>query len=630
MTQKKDNLYDAVNADWEAQAVISDDKPSTGGFIDLRDEVEALMLETTDEWLAGHNVPDDAILKSFVNYHRLASDWEQRDAKGAEPVKPLIAKYQALDSFEDYNAHLVELEQAGLPNAVPLAIEPDFKDAQHNVLWADSFGTILPDTTYYADDHPQKQELLDKWLEIQTELFKKFGFDDAEAADILKQNLAFDAKVAKYVKSNEEASITKDWYHPYAWEEFVQLAGALDVTTLVQAQIGTIPEQIIVGDERFWQNAGEFFSETAWPELKAHLLVSIVNSFTAYLSDDIRLLGGAYGRYISGVPAPSSQRKSAYYLAEGAFDQPLGLWYAGEKFSADAKADVEHKVQTMINVFKQRLQAVDWLQDETKAKAQAKLDIITPHIGYPEKLPERFSKRVVEADDELVSVAQKIREQATAEAWSRWNQPVDQTEWSMPANMVNAYYSPQQNQIVFPAAILQAPFYSLDQTASQNFGGIGAVIAHEISHAFDTNGAEFDEHGNLNNWWTKADFASFKERTDRVVAQFDGLEVEDVKVNGTLTVSENVADLGGLAAALQAAELEADFSANEFFTNWARIWRNKARPEFAKMIAATDVHAPSRYRANIPAANFEEFYTTYDVQPGDGMYRAPEDRVIIW
>lgn len=200
----------------------------------------------------------------------------------------------------------------------------------------------------------------------------------------------------------------------------------------------------------------------------------------------------------------------------------------------------------------------------------------------------------------------------------------------MPANMVNAYYSPQQNQIVFPAAILQAPFYSLDQTASQNFGGIGAVIAHEISHAFDTNGAEFDEHGNLNNWWTEADFAAFKERTDRVVAQFDGLEVEDVKVNGTLTVSENVADLGGLAAALQAAELEDDFSANEFFTNWARIWRNKARPEFAKMIAATDVHAPSRYRANIPAANFEEFHTTYDVQPGDGMYRAPEDRVIIW
>ncbi|WJI91265.1 M13 family metallopeptidase [Weissella viridescens] len=628
--RKQDDLYEAVNGEWQAKAVIPDDKPRTGGFNDLSDEIETLMLDTTDEWLAGKDVPSDPILQNFVKYHKLASDWETRNAKGSAPVADLIAKYQALESFEDYNAHLVELEQAGLPNGVPFGIAPDFKDAQTNVLWADSFGTILPDTTYYAEDHPQKQELLDKWRESQTALFKAFGFADTEIDDILTKNLAFDARVAEHVMSNETASEITNVYHPYTWDEFVKMAGSLDVTTLIQAQLGQLPTDIIVSEDDFWKHADLFYSEEAWPLLKAHLLVAIVNSFTAYLSDDIRLKAGAYGRYVSGVPEASSQRKSAYYLAESFFDQPLGLWYAGEKFSPEAKADVEHKVQTMIEVYKERLNAVDWLQEETKQKAQVKLSVINPHIGYPEKLPVRFAKRVIQDDDDLISAARRFREQATVEAWGRWNQPVDQSEWGMPANMVNAYYDPQQNQIVFPAAILQAPFYSLDQTSSQNYGGIGAVIAHEISHAFDTNGAEFDEHGNLNNWWTEADFAAFKERTQKVVDQFDGLDVEGVPVNGKLTVSENVADLGGLADALQAAQLEDDYSADEFFTNWARIWRQKRRPEYAKMVTAVDVHAPNNYRANVPVTNFDEFYQTYDVKPTDGMYREPSERVIIW
>jgi putative endopeptidase len=196
--------------------------------------------------------------------------------------------------------------------------------------------------------------------------------------------------------------------------------------------------------------------------------------------------------------------------------------------------------------------------------------------------------------------------------------------------MVNAYYDPQQNQIVFPAAILQAPFYSLDQSDSANYGGIGAVIAHEISHAFDTNGASFDEHGSLNNWWTDEDYAAFKERTQKVIEQFDGLDSYGAKVNGKLTVSENVADLGGLAAALAAAQREESFSAKEFFKNWATIWRMKARPELMKFFAAVDVHAPNKARTNVIVSNFSEFYETFDVQPGDNMYREPADRTMIW
>lgn len=207
---------------------------------------------------------------------------------------------------------------------------------------------------------------------------------------------------------------------------------------------------------------------------------------------------------------------------------------------------------------------------------------------------------------------------------------MDRSEWHMPAHLVNAYYDPQQNQIVFPAAILQAPFYSLSQSSSANYGGIGAVIAHEISHAFDTNGASFDEFGSLKNWWTDEDFAAFKVRTDRVVAQFDGLDSYGAKVNGKLTVSENVADLGGLAAALAAAAQEPDFSATDFFESWATIWRMKARPEYIQLLAASDPHGPAKLRVNVQVKNFDAFFAAFNVQPGDGMWLAPAERVQIW
>ena len=322
--------------------------------------------------------------------------------------------------------------------------------------------------------------------------------------------------------------------------------------------------------------------------------------------------------------------KAAFYLAAQPFNQAIGYYYAQQQFSPEAKADVEAKVATMINVFKQRLETNDWLNETTKKKAVIKLDTIVPHIGYPEQLPARLAKKIVDPDATLFETALKFRQIEVAYQWSKWQQPVDRSEWHMPAHLVNAYYDPQQNQIVFPAAILQAPFYDLSQSSSANYGGIGAVIAHEISHAFDTNGAAFDEFGSLNNWWTDADFKAFKQRTDQVVAQFDGLESYGAKVNGKLTVSENVADLGGLAAALAAAKLDDDFSARAFFESWATIWRMKARPEYMQLLAASDPHGPAKLRVNVQVKNFDEFFSTFGVIATDKMWLDPSLRVQIW
>ncbi|MDY3024806.1 MAG: M13-type metalloendopeptidase [Streptococcus hyovaginalis] len=631
MTRLQDDFFDAVNGEWEKTAVIPDDKPRTGGFSDLADEIEALMLETTDEWLAGKNLPEGEILANFVKFHKLVADYDAREAAGTKPVQALIKEYQDLASFTEFAERIGTYELDGKPNLLPFGVAPDFMDAQTNVLWAEAPSLILPDTTYYEEGNDKGKELLALWRKSQEDLLPKFGFSEVEIKDMLDKIIDLDAKLANYVLSSEESSEYAKLYHPYDWADFTKLVPELPLDTIFTEILGQVPDKVIVPEERFWTDfAATYYSEDNWDLLKAELVLNAANAFNPYLTDEIRVLSGAYGRALSGTPQAMDKKKAAFYLAQAPYSQALGLWYAGEKFSPEAKADVEAKVATMIDVYKDRLANNTWLQKETIDKAITKLNVITPHIGYPEKLPETYAKKVIDENLSLVENAKNLAKISIAHSWSKWNKPVDRDEWHMPAHMVNAYYDPQQNQIVFPAAILQAPFYSLDQSSSANYGGIGAVIAHEISHAFDTNGASFDEHGSLNNWWTDEDYAAFKELTDKVVEQFDGIDFAGGKTNGKLTVSENVADLGGLAAALEAAKKDNDFSAEDYFTNFATIWRMKAREEYLQLLLSVDVHAPGKLRTNVQLPNFDDFVTTFDVKEGDGMWRQPEDRVVIW
>ena len=631
MVRLQDDFYDYVNGEWAETAVIPDDKPSTGGFMDLIQDIENLMLDITGKWQRGEELPEDSILQNFVKYHKMVADFDAREAAGVAPAMPLINEIKALSSFEDYTSKLGTYELAGKPNLMPFSVSPDFMNAQMNVLWGESLALILPDTTYYEEGNEKGPELLAIWRQMMEKLLPKFDFSEEEIKDILDKVIAADAELAKYVLSNEERSEYNKLYHPYEWADFKALVPELPLDAFFTEVIGQTPDKIIVPEERFWKEfAPKYYSAANWETIHAKLKLGAVLDWTSFLTEEIRVLSGEYGRTITGIPEPRPKEKAALALAEGPYSQALGLWYAGEKFSPEAKADVEHKVATMIDVYKERLEKADWLAPETREKAIIKLNVITPHIGYPEKLPETYAKKIIDESKTLVENAQALYEISIAHTWSKWNQPVDRSEWHMPANMVNAYYDPQQNQIVFPAAILQAPFYDLHQSSSANYGGIGAVIAHEISHAFDTNGASFDEHGSLKDWWKPEDYEAFTARTQKVIDQFEGQDSYGAKINGKLTVSENVADLGGIAAALEAAKKEEDFSAEEFFTNFARIWRMKARTEYMQLLASVDVHAPGKLRTNVQLPNFDEFFETFDVKEGDGMWRAPEDRVIIW
>ncbi|RKW11037.1 MAG: endopeptidase, partial [Catonella sp.] len=370
MVRLQDDFFEAVNGDWEKTAVIPEDKPRTGGFSDLSDEIEELMLATTDDWLAGKNLPSDPILANFVKFHKLVADYDKREEVGVTPVQAIIKEYQAYSSFADFAKEAGKLEMLGKPNLLPFSVSPDFMDARTNVLWAEAPSTILPDTTYYEAGNEKGKELLALWRKCQEDLLPKFGFSDQEITEMLDKILELDAKLAKYVLSNEESSEYVKLYHPYDWADFTKLAPELPLDAIFMDILGQVPDKVIVPEERFWTDfAKDYYSQSNWSAFKAVLVRAAAFSYNSYLTDEIRILSGAFTRALSGTPQAMDQKKAAYYLAQGPYNQAIGLWYAGQKFSPEAKSDVEAKVATMIEVYKERLAKNDWLQKATIDKA---------------------------------------------------------------------------------------------------------------------------------------------------------------------------------------------------------------------------------------------------------------------
>lgn len=623
----KQDLYEAVNGEWIAQAKIPDDKPATGGFNDLADEIEKTLM--ADFKAMTTEMPSDTKLATTVRFYALAADFDRRAQEGGAPLKARLAQIEALTSYQDAQAHLVDwtLEGENLP--VNLEIDADMKDTKHKALFAGAPGLILPDKTYYAADNPQGPQLLQVWQSMVTKLLKMLDYDEATAKQLVDQATAFDARLAPHVKSREEAADYSKMYNPQPLAEFVATTDQLDLRAWLSALLPALPAQVIVTEPAYYQVLDGILRDH-FAEFKSWLLVNLVTSEAGLLADDFRIAAGEYSRALSGKPKAVNQEKFAYQLTNGVFSQVVGNYYAHRYFSAAAKADVEHMVHQMIEVYKGRMETNDWLSPATRQKAINKLNQLGVQVGYPETIPAVYDLLTVDPTQSLLENVVNLTKTKVKKSFDDFLEPVDRMRWEMSAATVNAYFHPFKNIIVFPAAVLQAPFYSLNQSSSQNYGGIGAVIAHEISHAFDNNGALFDEAGNLNNWWTEDDFAHFKELSKAMIAEFDGLPFAGQKVNGKLTVSENIADAGGLSCALAAAQEEDDYDARSFFLNWARIWRMAARVEYQQLLLSVDVHAPQKLRANVQVQNLADFYTAFDVQPGDGMYLAPDKRVNIW
>ena len=626
----KDDLYEAVNGEWLKTAKIPDDKPATGGFNDLVDEIDKQLMDDFDAYAEGKEKSEDSRFNEMIKLYRLAKNFDWRKKVGPQPLKRMLASVENLNSYEDYQSQWKNWILAGMPSPISFDIDADMKNATVYALFASSPSLILPDKSYYeAEKKAQHDQLLQLWSSMVEALMYKLGYSKEEAKKMINDAIKFDALLAPNVKSAEEAADYSKMYNPQTVAELASATDQLDIAAIIKQLIGEEPEKVIVTEPEYFKALNKILQDN-FELFKNWALIRVIRENASYLDDEMREINGRYGRALSGSKKPVSQRKFAFYLARDMFSQVAGDYYGKKYFGPQAKADVHHMVEQMIKVYKGRLTNNQWLSKDTRDKAILKLDKLGIQVGYPDKIPVLYDQFKVDEEESLIANLNQLTVTANKELFSRWNKPVDRMRWEMSAATVNAYYHPFKNIIVFPAAILQAPFYSLKQSSSQNYGGIGAVIAHEISHAFDNNGSLFDEFGNLNNWWTDEDSAHFKQLAQKMIEEFDGIPFAGQKVNGKLTVSENIADAGGLSCALEAAKTEADFNAQEFFINWATIWRMKATEQYMQLLISIDVHAPQKLRANIQAENLDDFYTAFDIKPGDEMYRAPEDRVHIW
>ncbi|AMY14258.1 M13 family metallopeptidase [Limosilactobacillus reuteri] len=626
----KDDLYEAVNGGWLKTAKIPDDKPATGGFNDLVNEIDKQLMDDFDAYATGKEKSDDSRFNEMIKLYRLAKKFDWRKKVGPQPLKRMLASVENLNSYEDYQSQWKNWILAGMPSPISFDIDADMKNATVYALFASSPSLILPDKSYYeAEKKAQHDQLLQLWSSMVEALMDKLGYSKEEAKKIIDDAIKFDALLAPNVKSAEEAADYSKMYNPQTVAELASATDQLDIAAIIKQLVGEEPEKVIVTEPEYFKALNKILQDN-FELFKNWALIRVIRENASYLDDEMREINGRYGRALSGSKKPVSQRKFAFYLARDMFSQVAGDYYGKKYFGPQAKADVHHMVEQMIKVYKGRLTNNQWLSKDTRDKAILKLDKLGIQVGYPDKIPALYDQFKVDEEESLIANLNQLTVTANKELFSRWNKTVDRMRWEMSAATVNAYYHPFKNIIVFPAAILQAPFYSLKQSSSQNYGGIGAVIAHEISHAFDNNGSLFDEFGNLNNWWTDEDSAHFKQLAQKMIEEFDGIPFAGQKVNGKLTVSENIADAGGLSCALEAAKNEADFNAQEFFINWATIWRMKATEQYMQLLLSIDVHAPQKLRANIQAENLDDFYRAFDIKPGDEMYRAPEDRVHIW
>ncbi len=626
----QDDLYNFVNHEKLEQLVIPDDMPVAGGFAELNTDVEKLMLNEFEQMSKSGEYPNIHLNRAVALY-KAVKNVRKRNANG---IKPALKKYAKIEKLQDVNAFnraLKDLVLGNFPLPFSISVEADMKDTLHHCVTIQGPSVILPDVSYYRDEMAQQRDaILGIWTNMAKMIMSKTNLCPEDQDKYIQDTLAFDSILSKLVKSNEEWSEYVKAYNPYKTSRVSSLLKPVKFRRLLNNLFGFVPEKIIVAEPRYFKSFNEVFNENTFELYKHWAYVKGIVGSCSFLSEELRAIGSIYRNALSGIAAVAPLDKFAYQLASSLYSEPVGLYYGEKYFGEEAKKDIVSIVREIVDTYKSRIEKNEFLEDSTKQKAILKLSKMEVKMGYPDAINEVYDRLDFNEKGNLFDIVGSLRKALTIASFEKLAKDVDRSEWVMPGHMVNACYNPSVNDITFPAAILQAPFYSLKQTRSENLGGIGAVIGHEISHAFDSNGAKCDENGNLNNWWTKNDTRKFESKIKAMVKEFDGIELPWGIVNGKFIVSENIADNGGMAVTLDIMSRMQDKSYEEYFMNWARVWCAKAKPEYQQLLLKVDVHGPAILRANMQPRNFPEWYDTFNVTKNDKMYIAPNKRVIIW
>ena len=626
----QDDLYTFVNQKTLDELVIPDDKPTAGGFAMLADGVEKIMMAEFASMAESKEYPND-YLKRACELYAIAMDAEGKAKDGIAPALKNLSILDTIGDLDGFGASYKSLMIRGIPTPFNISVDTDMKNSKQHLVYIQGAGVILPDATYYRPEMAaQKEQLLGLWTATTKAVMSKTDLSPEEQDKYVADTLAFDEILAGLVKTNEEWSKYVEMYNPMPEGDVAGMLSTVNLDAILSDLFGSVPSTIVVTEPRFFGDFAKVLNADTLELYKHWAYVTGLLRFCSYLSEELREMGGAYMRAITGIAVMQSIDKFAYSLASGTYSEPVGIYYGEKYFGEEAKKDITEIVYQIIDTYKERIKTNEILGEATKEKAILKLSTMGVKMGYPDKVRAIYDKLVFNPDDSFFDVMLTLSEIRTLDMLSKLDKPTQPENWAMPGHMVNACYDPFVNDITFPAAILQPPFYSLKQTRSENLGGIGAVIGHEISHAFDSNGAKCDENGNINNWWTEDDFARFETKVNQMIEQFDGIELPWGKVNGAFIVSENMADNGGMSVTLDIMSRMDGASYEEYFCNWARVWCQKARDEYRKLLLAVDVHGPTLLRANMPPRNFSEWYETFGVTENDQMYIAPEKRIVIW
>lgn len=624
----QDDLFGHVNGTWLREFEFPADKASVGAFVALADEAEVQVREIIEGAPEGSQIGD--LYASFM-------DVETIQAVGTAPLAPLVAAVEGLRDVADLAAFLGEFERIGGHGLFGSYVDTDDKDSSRYLLNLLQGGLGLPDESYYRDE--KYAEIRAKYLDYVTRLFTLGGHAAPEeaAAAVLRIDTAIAA-------GHWERTQTRDRQKTYNLTTLAQLrdlAPGFDwdayVTNLSGAKLSAeqLLGETIVREPSFFSHLSTVLQDTPVEEWRSWLLLHVLRWAAPYLTDDfVETNFDFYGRTLNGTPEQRERWKRGVSLVEGALGEAVGKEYVARHFPPESKAMMDELVANLIEAYRQSIAGLDWMSAETKQRAFDKLAKFTPKIGYPVKFRDYSALPISRGD--LLGNVQAASVFETDRQLGKLGGPVDRDEWHMLPQTVNAYYNPGTNEICFPAGILQKPFFSPSATLAENYGGIGAVIGHEIGHGFDDQGSQYDGDGNMENWWTDADRAAFEVKTKALIAQYDGFELRDLpgeRVNGALTVGENIGDLGGLTIAYKAFLLACpDASEDErrsLFLNWAYVWRGKRRPEQLQQLLAVDPHSPAEFRANI-VRNLDEFHELFATKPGDGLWVEPGDRVGIW
>jgi len=642
----KEDFFRYVNGTWADSTEIPDDNTTWGSFNELRKNTDEDALSLLEKASNNKDLDANSDQAKAVYLYQSIMDTVARDKNGVAPLAPYLEKIAAIQNKQDLQAFLTEMQQYGGAGFFAFGVRADAKDSNANAAYLYPAGLGLPDRDYYVEMDASTKETRENYKKHVTKMLQYLGDSEADATKSAETILAFETSLATPQMDKVDRRDARKSYNPMSVAQLQKRVSALEWKAYFNAIGASKIDTVIVSQPKYMDALQKTFVANKVADWKTYLRWNLLNDASSALSMEIEQTNwDFYNKTLQGAKEQRPLKERALQTVNGTLGEALGKLYVEENFPPEAKKKAQEMIANIIKSYEVRIDNLTWMSDSTKTKAKEKLASTTIKVGYPDEWKDYSSLDIANPKDGKGSFFQNMLNAAkwnVKEDMAKLGTPVDKTEWFMAPQIVNAYYNPSYNEIVFPAAILQPPFYDYKADAAVNYGGIGAVIGHEISHGFDDSGSRFDAEGNLNNWWSDKDLESFEGLGGALADQYSAIEVLDsVYINGKFTLGENIGDLGGVNAAYDGLQLHLKEHGNpgeidgftpeqRFFLSWATVWRTKMRDEALRNRIKTDPHSPGMYRAYVPLQNIDAFYEAFEITEGDKMYVKPENRVKIW